>query len=137
MQQISVSLEPNAQPGPVLADDHGTGALFEDPAVHPPVDHLVGSQPAHTPTALEDRLERLFAQGRDLVSNLVRPEENIGDMGIVAATETLKRYILTLVAALQNRPIMLQVVLGACSVPLTSFRLHHCGGGQRPVGPRM
>ena len=74
------------------------------------------SQPAHTHTALEDRLERLFAQGRDLASTLVRPEENIDDMGIVAATETLKRYILTLVPTWQNRPIMLQVTLGAFAV---------------------
>ena len=112
-----LSLEPNTQPGPVLADDDGTGALFEDPAVHtPPLDHPVGSQPAHTHTALEDRLERLFAQGRDLSSSLVRQEENRDEMGIVAAMETLKRYILTLVPAWQNRPIMLQVALGALAV---------------------
>ena len=111
---LSLSLDPNAQPYPVLADDDGTGALFEDPAVHtPPLDRPAGSQPAHTHTALEDRLERLFAQGRDLASSLVRPEENIDEMGIVAATETLKRYILTSVPAWQNRPIMLQVALGA------------------------
>ena len=76
----------------------------------------MGSQPAHTHTALEDHLERLFAQGRDLASSLVRPEENIDEMGIVAATETLKRYILTSVPAGQNRPIMLQVALGALAV---------------------
>ena len=112
-----LSLELNARPGPVLDDDDGTGALSEDPAVHTPsLDHPVGSQPAHTHTALEDRLERLFAQGRDLASSLVRPEENIDEMGIVAATETLKRYILTSVPAWQNRPIMLQVALGALAV---------------------
>ncbi len=83
---LSLSLELNARPGPVLADDDGAGALFE---VHaPPLDHRVGCQPAHTHSALEDRLERLFAQGRDLASSLVRPEENIDEMGIVAATET-------------------------------------------------
>ena len=136
MQQIS--LEPNAQRGPVLADDHGTGASFEDSAVHtPPVDHLVGSQPAHTHTSLEDRLERLFAQGRDLASTLVRPVENIDVVGIVAATETLKRYILTFGTLLAEHTDYAPGSLGSpCSVPPTSFRLHPCGGGQLPVGPR-
>ena len=51
----------------------------------------------------------------------MRPEENIDDMSIVAATETLQRYILTLVPAWQNRPIMLQVAL-VPPVPTTVTR---------------
>ena len=53
-------------------------------------------------TETEDWLERLFSRGRELANTLVRSEENIDDMGIVAATEAPKRHIFSLVPVWHN-----------------------------------
>ena len=70
----------------------------------------------HQRTEIDDQLESLFSRGRELANTLVRPEENIDDMGIVATTEALKRHILPLVPVWHDRPVMLQVALGALAV---------------------
>ena len=55
----------------------------------------------HQRTWIEDRL----ASRRELANTLVRPEENIDDMGILAATEALKRHTLSLVPVWHWEPL--------------------------------
>ena len=95
----------NAQPVIDMADDDMDPLL---PAT------MVGAPTSvHQRTEIEDRLESLFSRGRELANTLVRPEENIDDMAIVAATEVLKRHILSLVPVWHDIPTMLLVALGA------------------------
>ena len=77
---------------------------------------VVAPTPVHPRTEMEDRLGSLLTQGCELASTLVHPEENIDDMGIVAATEALKKHILRSVPDWHDRPIMLQMGLGALAV---------------------
>ena len=53
---------------------------------------VVAPTPVHLVRRLRDRLGSLFTQGCELASTLAHPEENIDDMGIVAATEALKKH---------------------------------------------
>ena len=99
----------NAQPVLDMAGDDDMGALFPATKVGAPTS-------VHQRTETEDGLEGLFSRGRELANTLVRPEGNIDDMGIVAATEALKRHILSLFAVWHDRPMMLQVALGALAV---------------------
>ena len=94
----------SAQPALDMADDDDLDALF--------LATMVGAPTSVHQRSIEDRLESLFSRGWDLANTLVRPEENIDDMGSVAATEALKRQILSLVPAWHNR----QVALGALAV---------------------
>ena len=77
---------------------------------------VVAPTPVHPRTEIEDRLGSLFTQECELASTLAHPEENIDDMGIVAATEALKKHILRLVPDWRDRPVMLQMALGALAV---------------------
>ena len=58
----------------------------------------------------------LFSRGRELANTLVRPDENIDDMGIVVGTEALKRHVLSLVPVCHSRLVKLQGALGALVV---------------------
>ena len=73
----------DAQPVLDTADDDDRDALFLATMVGAPTS-------VHQRTEMEDRLESLLSRGRELANTLVRPEENIDDMGIVAATEALR-----------------------------------------------
>ena len=72
--------------------------------------------PGRPGTDLEARLGRLFVRGRELAGTLIRPEIDVLEMGIVAATEAHRRHILTMVPDGHNRPVIMQVALGALAV---------------------
>ena len=72
--------------------------------------------PGRPHTDLEARLERLFTRGRELAGTLTRPEVDILEMRIVAATEAHRRHILTMVPDWHNRPVIEQLALGALAV---------------------
>ena len=60
--------------------------------------------PGRPHTDLEARLERLFTRGRELAGTLV------------AATEAHRRHILTMGPNWHNRPVIVQLALGALAV---------------------
>ena len=100
----------NAQPGLDMADDDDVDALFSATMVAP--------TSVHQRTEIEGPLESLFSRERELASTLVRHEENIDDMGIVAATQALKKHILSLVPLWHGRTNCAACGLGSpCSVP--------------------
>ena len=70
------------------------------------------NEPGRPHTDLEACMERLL----DLAGTLVRPEVNIREMGIVAATEAHRRHVLTMVPGWHNRPVTMQSALGALAV---------------------
>ena len=73
--------------------------------------------PGRPHTDLEARLERLFTRGRELAGTLTRPEVDILEMGIVAATEAHRRHILTMVPDWHKRPVNnMQLALGVLAV---------------------
>ena len=66
-----------------MANDDDMDVLLAPTIVVPPtLAHPVVSKPVHPRTVMEDRLERLFTQGRELASTLLHPEENIDKTGI-------------------------------------------------------
>ena len=79
----------NIQPDLAMLDDDGLDDFVPATVVHAPTS-------AHQHAEIEERLETLFARGEELATTLVRPDESIDDMGIVAATKALKRHILSL-----------------------------------------
>ena len=99
----------NIQPDLAMLDDDGLDDFVPATVVHAPTS-------AHQYMGIEERLETLFARGEELATTLVRPDESIDDMGLVAATKALKRHILSLVPAWHNRPVMLEIALGALAV---------------------
>ena len=93
--------------------------------------------PGRPHTNLEACLERLFTQSRELAGTFVRPEVNILEMGIVAATESHRRHILTMVTEWHNRPVIMQLAFGALAVyNLRTIGLHAGRGGEHPLGSR-
>ena len=76
----------------------------------------VANEPGRLHTDLEARLERLFARGMELAGTLVCPKVDVQEMGIVAATEAHRQHILTVEPDWHNRPVMMQLALGALAV---------------------
>ena len=72
--------------------------------------------PGRPHTDLEACLERIFTQGRELAGTIIRLEVDTLEMGIVAATEAHRRHILTMVPDWHNRPVIVQLALGALAV---------------------
>ena len=66
-----------------MANDDDMDVLLAPTIVVPPTSaHPLVSDLVHPRTVMEDRFERLFTQGQELASTLVRPEENIDKTGI-------------------------------------------------------
>ena len=88
-------------------------------------------------TDLEARLERLFTRGRDLAGTLIRPEVDILEMRIVAATEAHRRHILTMVSRLAQKARHHAARTGRarCVQPET-LGSHASRGGEHPLGSR-
>ena len=72
--------------------------------------------PGRPRTDLAACLECLFTRGRQLAGTLIRPEVDIAEMGIVAATEAHRRHILTMVPDCHNMPVIMQLALGALAM---------------------
>ena len=96
-------------------------------------------------TDLEARLERLFTRGRELAGTRTRPEVDILEMGIVAATEAHRRHILTMVPDGHNRPVVMQLALAALAVynlrpsdhmPVEEVNILWAPEGSLHVGPQ-
>ena len=96
-----------------IANDDDLEPMLVLPATAP---GAAADGPGRPYTDLEARLERLLLRGRELAGTLIRPEVDIQEMGIVAATEVHRRHILTMVPDWHNRPVILQLALGALAV---------------------
>ena len=84
-------------------------------------------------------------RSRQLAGTIIRSEVDTLEMGIVAATEAHRRHILTMVPDQHNRPVIMQLALGALAVynlrpsdctPVEDVNiLWALGGGLARTGP--
>ena len=72
--------------------------------------------PGRPHTDLEARLERLFTRGRDLAGTIIRPEVDILEMASSRPPKRTDGNILTMVPDWHNRPVIMQLALGALAV---------------------
>ena len=115
-----------------LAKDDDLEPTLVLPATAP---GAAADEPGRPHTDLEARLERLFVRGRELAGTLIRPEVDILEMGIVAASEAHRRHILTMVPHCHNRPTTLQLAMGALTVYNLRTSDYRPVGGTRTFGP--